>query len=297
MKRVLLSLALFGIFGTVAAQNLRVVFVDGGVSQARGTGWVGLALDDSLSADAVIRLEKDGYVEISGSGVRLALSRAGIYQLNAILAKRRGMDAGGLGAMLTRVAGTLSSGPAANAATAAGVRGEAQEGGAGPEWVTSDTTMYLDAAKAYISAGSYELAVEQLKEGLAAASPEELPEIRFYLAEASALDGRTREALLWLKEAEPRGGEEWAGDFWLLRAKLLVDTMAYDEAVALLEGKAAGQAASARREGLYRVTLAAAYRGTGNAAGEREQLRRLVAMGPDTELGKAAAAILAAGGQ
>jgi tetratricopeptide (TPR) repeat protein len=280
-----------------AAQDLRVTWVEGAVTRASGATWIALKLDDPVAIDLTVKLEKDGYLELAGPGTKIAFSQPGSYQLKAIMAKRQGLDSGGLGKTVSRYITTLSNGPVSNAATIAGVRGAQQGVSDGSEWVTSDTAIYLEAAKAYISAGSYDLAIGQLKEGLLGALPEEAPELKFYLAEASALAGRTREAFGWMKSLTVAGGEEWAPDYWLLRAKLLVDTMAFQDAIDLLEGPAKAVAAIAQRESLYRLVLASAYRGLGDSANERAQLQRLVLAGANTEVGRAAAEILTGSGK
>jgi hypothetical protein len=242
--------------------------------------------------DSTIKLEKGAYVELTGPGTKLSLSQPGTYQLRAIMAKRQGMDSTGLGKSVDRYINTLSNGPAENASTIAGVRGAEQGQSNGSEWVTSDTAIYLDAAKAYIAAGSWDLAIGQLKEGLVVASADEMPELKFYLAEASALAGKTREAFKWMGGVQVSGSEPWAADFWMLEAKLLIDTMAYQQAVDLLTGPAKSVATIAQRETLYRFLLAAAYSGTGDTASERAELQKLAAMS-GTEAGKTAAALLA----
>jgi hypothetical protein len=91
---------------------------------------------------------------------------------------------------------------------------------------------------------------------------------------------------------EPKGSEEWAPEFVLLKARLLVDSNAFAQEIAWLRQQGNDLSEDAQRASAYYFLLAVGYRGIGDGSNERESLSRVVEMSADTDLGKAAARLL-----
>ena len=146
--------------------------------------------------------------------------------------------------------------------------------------------------KALIASGDYAAAVQKLTEARDSADSDQLPEILFNLGCAQYLQGDERAATVSLADLNPAGAS-WAPDYYFLEARLLVGNFAYDKAIALLEGDGAVVTRdSARAPGAW-FLLGLAYRGKGDLASAKEQFSKVAAAESGSDLGKAAAAMMA----
>lgn len=150
----------------------------------------------------------------------------------------------------------------------------------------------LSAGKALIVTEQYERAAAMLTDALAAATEDELPEVRYYLAYAQSMTGDTPAALKLTDDLEPAGDEEWAADFVILRAQLLVDASAFSDEVKWLAGHAAGVSTDPDLAPAYYFLLALGHRGMGDISKGKQNLSKVVSLSAKSELGKAAAHLL-----
>jgi len=157
-------------------------------------------------------------------------------------------------------------------------------------WSESSAQIFLDAGKEYLKAGKFDQAVVQLNEALNSASEAEASEIHYYLAEASSLNGDVRGAWKELGGLKPRGSETWAGDFVLLKAKLLEDTSAYPDAVEWLNAN--DLSLDSLRSQFYFFLLGLGYRGMNDEGNAKRALSQAVSLSADSDLGKVAAELI-----
>jgi tetratricopeptide (TPR) repeat protein len=271
------------------AQSASVAYIEGDVSQRTRGSWAALSIGDKVAPDATLQLARGGFLELTVPGATIVLSQPGTYVLRDIFAARRAMGSGKTAAVLSRSLAALAGGPVRNQNTASGARGNDESKSDDFDYVSSSAAVFLGAAKDYIAAGNYAAAIGQLDEARDAATEAESPEVTYYLAEAYALSGKTRESFTQLSGLSPSGAETWAPDFYLLKARLLVDTFAPQAAVALLSGAGSSLAADSRRAPLYYFLLTLAYQGAGDAANARRAFERLTTIAADSDLAKTAA--------
>ena len=134
--------------------------------------------------------------------------------------------------------------------------------------------------------------VDALMQALGAATTQEMPEVRYYLACARSMSGDTRGALKLIEGLDAPAAEDWAFDFAIFKAKLLADTNAYREEIAWLAAWGPALSKDPDRAPVYYFLLALGYRGTGDVRAERQSLSRVVSLDGDGELGNSAARLL-----
>lgn len=275
---------------TIGAQNLTVSYLEGDVQVRSGSSWTALAIGDTVSAAASVRVQGTSSVQLQGAGSTLFLNRAGVYVIRDLLASARQLAAKGVTSALARSLRFLAVGVSTKPATASGARAADQGAADEDGWVESSSAVYLDAGKEYLKAGKLDQAIRQLNQALELSTEAETPEIRYYLASATALNGDARGAWKQIAGLKPGASESWHADFVLLKAKLLEDTCAYGEAVDWLTVN--DLSSDARRAQLYHLLLGLALRGVNDEPRARQALSRAAAISADSELGKAANELL-----
>jgi tetratricopeptide (TPR) repeat protein len=186
----------------------------------------------------------------------------------------------------------LLKGPVHNQSDVAGARGADKSGTDDTEWATSNAQVYLDTGKDLLQTGQYDLAIKQFLLAVNEAADEELPQARYYLAYAYSLNGDTRSALKYAADLEPDRSEDWAPDFIILKAKLLVDTCAFAPEVAWLTQAGNDLSGDMRRASIYAFLLGVGYRGIGDTVNEKTALSKVVAASAGSDLGTSATRLL-----
>jgi tetratricopeptide (TPR) repeat protein len=225
-------------------------------------------------------------------GADIYLMQKGSYAIHDLLAARKKMSSGGVGAALSAKLNTLMNAPTANQSTVAGVRGADESKSTDSDWVENSAQESIRQAKDEIQSGRYFAAIQRLTASLDEATADELPELRYTLAYAYSQSDDTQNAAQELAGAQPSDGTAWAGDYILLQAKLYLDTFAFDQAVQWLSQGKHDLSRDAQRATIYYFLLGMGYRGLGNTANEKQVFTKLVAMDGQSELGKSAAQLL-----
>jgi hypothetical protein len=119
-----------------------------------------------------------------------------------------------------------------------------------------------------------------------------MPEILYYLAYARSMTGDEEEALKLTDDLRLTGAEEWAADFVVLRAKLLLDASSFGEEVRWLLRNRRMVSGDSERAPMYYFLLGLGYRGVGDAGKGKQALSKVVSLNPEGELGKAASRLL-----
>ena len=274
----------------VGAQDLSVVYMEGDAQVRNGSAWNDLAIGDAVPADSSVRVSRKGCLELKGAAGDFFLNREGSYALADLIAARQKTTSRGAPNALANSLRYLAKGPQRSQSTAAGVRAENKGKDDTDGWVESSAQVFLEAGKALIRAGRFDQAIVQLNEALDAATDEETPEIQYWLAAATELSGDIRNAWKDLSNVQPGASDTWAGDFVLLKAKLMEDSSDYQAAVDWLTAN--DLSADAQRAQLYFFLLGLACRGADQEEAAQQALSRAVTLGPETDLGKAATELL-----
>lgn len=278
------------------AQQLSVSYVDGEAQVRSGSSWVALSIGDRVSAQVTLQLSDGSYVELKWADLRIVLSQKGTYVLQDILACSGALDSAGVRKAILATLSYLATGPARNQGGAGGgargVRGANEGKTEDSEWVTSKAQVFLDAGKQYFKSGQHQEAIEQFLLALDAATEEESPQVQYYLAYAYSLSGDTRAALKHAAGLQPNSADEWAADFIILKAKLLVDTNAFTQEIAWLTQNGNDLSGDAQRAALYNFLLGVGYRGVGDISNEKISLSKVVAISGESDLGSAAIQLL-----
>ena len=274
------------------AQQLSVTYLEGRAELQSGSKWRMLSIGDVVSSDGVLRLGDDGYVELSGVVTSFTFSQPGTYFIHNIVSTTKKNRSSGVGKALVDTLQNLIGSQVANQSTVMGARGANESRNDQPDWVSSDTQVFLDAGREYIKTGEYQKAIEQFQQAQDAATEKELPEVRYNLALAYSLKGDSREAVLQIRDLEPTGRESWMPDFLLLKAELFVETNAFQKEIGWLSLKGRELGQDAKRAQLYYFLLALGYQGVGDTPNEREYLSKVISLSSDSDVGKAASKIL-----
>ena len=304
MKCTSLSVFLLAILVAGAgAQSLTVTYLEGSASQRNAGPWTPLSIGDAVPRSAAVRLDRLGLVQLKAPGSSITLAQPGTYLISTVMAASASLKSAGAvqaaavafsrviagrGTTMNAVGGVRSEMPAtAGLLDAGGVEGaSAEEAPAAP--APAPARAAIGRARDLIAGGQYSDAVLVLRQAIPGADPDPAREADFYLASALELSGDIAGALSALKAACPRGTDDWAPDATLLGARLLEDTYAWPQARDLLVKSGPVLSSDDERAGSYFFLLALAYRGTGEAAREREMLDTVISRDPAGSLAAAA---------
>jgi tetratricopeptide (TPR) repeat protein len=282
--RFALFVALLALCATAAFGQIYVVqFVSGPVDLKAGSSWKPLEFDARLGSDAVLRLGAGGLVELAGQGGRVSAAKAGTYKVADLFvagaASRGGVMKGAVG-KLTKLATTAQ--PMTTAV--GGVRGDLASGPGAMMWSSEDDPDELLArADEAAAEGRLDDAASDYEKAFGVGGgPRAFRGQVFALAAA----GRSAAALAVLIKAESTDDE-----LLLLRARLLIDASAPEEAEILLGPISKSPELPKKQEALLLLGYSAWYRSDAVLAAARfEEAREL---DPASEIGGEAAARLA----
>ncbi len=290
---VFLTVAFFALTTlATAAPSLSVSYMEGTAYLRSGSSWQELAIGDSVSSDASVRLDAGAAVQLKGTGADIYLTQKGTYAIGDLLALREKLGSAGVGKTLSASLVYLLSGKVKNQSTAAGARGADESASLDSDWVESTAQDSIDQAKDYIGSGNYPAAIDKLTQALDDATGDEVPEAHYYLADAYSLRGDTPNAVRQMADAKPEGGASWSGDYVLLQAKLYQDTFAFAQAVQWLNQPENDLSNDAQRASLYYFLLGLGYRGVGDESKAAQSLQKVVALEGTSNLGETAAGLL-----
>jgi tetratricopeptide (TPR) repeat protein len=228
-------------------------------------------------------------VEFSAEGTRITLTQPGEYSVRQLMTGARSLRAANAGRVLSTILRALPSVTRNQGSSTSGLRGDAMPvDDAG--WLADNADLYYGEARDMLGAGRPDAAIEWLETGLPQVEPDREPEGRYLLAQALSMKGDTREALRQLDMVALTGREYWAGDFVLLKAKILIEASAFEPAVQWLSQRSLADDPALAAP--YYLLLALAHRGAGDTEGEKQALENAVSAAGNGELGSEAARLL-----
>ncbi len=291
MKKWILGLFLLAALGA-AAQDLQVAYTEGLVELAAGGAWKELNPGDRLPANARIRLSKDSFAELSQGATRLSVSQPGIYQVADLVAASKKVASWQLGKVVSgKLKGAVAGGQKGDGTAAMGARGAAAGASATVEWVESTGSQEaLDEGRSLLAAERFDEALKVFQDALKA-YPGEEPIFYYYVASTYSRQQRTALALRTLEQAPIEPQEPMYSDLVLLKGQLLLESLAFTDALALFDGQLALNPQGAFAQALL-ILSAYSYQGLGRSQGAREALQKAVNLDSSSELGREAASLL-----
>jgi len=292
MKKLILGLFLLAALG-VAAQDLRVAYTEGLVELAAGGSWKELAPGDRLPANARIRLSEDGFVELTQGATRLSVSQPGLYLVADLVAASKKVASWQLGKVVSgKVKGAVSGGAKGDGTAAMGARGAAAGAPATVEWVeASGSEEALAEGRSLLEAERFDEALKVLQEALNEAYPGEEGIFYYYIASAYSRQQRSALALRALERARIEPQEPMYTDLVLLKGQLLLESLAFADALALFDSQLALNPEGGFAQALL-ILSSYSYQGLGRSQGAREALQKAVSLDSSSELGQEAERLL-----
>ena len=279
--------------GWLFAQEVQVSFQDGQTQIKVGTAWKAINIGDRLAADATVKLDKGASLELQIINATITINQAGTYMLKDILAARKQADTNGVAKSLkSTFTAMIGAAPVKNQSTVAGARASNKSDEDKMTWVSSDTDSIIDSGKSLLQAGKIQEAQDKFNEAMLEATDEEIPQIQYLIGYNLAVAGDIRGASKQWNGLVPDSDASWAADFVLLKARLLEESFAWTDAITLLTKQGANLANDVNRGPIYHFMLGLAWQNTGNSSNAKAAYTKVVSLVPNTDLGKAAAALL-----
>ncbi len=283
-------LAALSVSVPLAAVDLDIIYLEGSLDYKEGRDtWISVEIGDTVPSDRTIRLSGRGYAELSAGPRRVTLTRDGVYETSGLLgaepekANFRQVIGAKFSALLNRssVSGDM---------TVAAVRGAGAEKDDFVTW-EDDSVDYLLDGKILFEEGDIPGAKRLFEEGSIWESGAIQRECSFRLGLSEQMLGEFRSARNTLTSLTVEPDDPFLGEYTVVMGTLYLESMEYSKADELLarylEIEPKGEAAQA-------AWLLSAYslESQGNADSSRKSLLNAVNLGPETEIGKAAAQMM-----
>ncbi len=290
MKKWMLGFFLLAALG-VAAQDLQVAYTEGLVELSAGGTWKELNPGDRLPVNARIRLSKDGFAELSQGATRLSVSQPGIYLVADLLAASKKVASWQLGKVVSgKLKSAVAGGQKGDSTAVGGVRAK-QAAPAAVEWVESTGSQEaLDEGRSLLAENRLDEALKVFRDALQA-YPGEEPIFYYYIAATYSRQQRASLALRTLEQARIDPQESMYSDLVLLKGQLLLESLAFTDALALFDSQLALKPQAPFAQALL-ILSAYSYQGLGRTEGARDALQKAVGLDSSSELGKEAAGLL-----
>jgi tetratricopeptide (TPR) repeat protein len=290
MKTWVLGLFLLAALGA-AAQDLQVAYTEGVVELAAGGTWKELSPGDRLPANARIRLSEDSFAELSQGATRLSVSQPGVYLVADLVAASKKVASWKLSQVVGgKLKGAVSGGARGDSTAAGGVRAK-QAAPETVEWVESTGSQEaMDEGRSLLAEERFDEALKVFQDALKA-YPGEEPIFYYYIATTYSRQRRTALALRTLEQARLEPQESMYTDLVLLKGQLLLESLAFTDALALFDSQLAQHPEGGFAQALL-ILSAYSYQGLGRNQGAREALQKAVNLDSSSELGREAANLL-----
>jgi tetratricopeptide (TPR) repeat protein len=281
-KTTLFTFILFlGVAALAFSQALTIDYLDGTVELKTARGWSGLSIGDQVAADATIRIARGGVIELSTGTQRLSIVKEGTYVLSTLIKASDTAATRGLGAQIAQKLRSLTTEQQATGTTG-GVRAGEVGTRETMEYV-DEYTEYRDKVRKYFASGDYAGAIPTLQSAVAESiGSDEQAEFSYQLAVAYYETARTAQAYRVISKISPSTSTDYYPDFIILKAQVLVDSLAYQDALSVLTPFLASKPGTGYAQLAYLLT-AQASRGMGDEKAAKDALAKGFALDPASE--------------
>ena len=291
MKRTAITilLILIAVLPTLA-EDLLIEYVDGFLELKQGSGWVELYIGDTIPENSLIRLSDHGFAELSTRTITVTLSEAGTYETGSLLRSGQKIASWDIGSVVNSKLSKLV-GPGQQGETAImGVRGAAADEGE-LTWV-EEGGEFMERGKQLLQEGLFDEAIPVFRDGADwALTEEERSEYLFYAAYAHSLKGENALALIMLEDMQLGYGTMIFTDYVLLKGKLLIENLAFNDALDLFAEYLKHPDMGETTQVVYFLS-ALCHQSLDNTTRARQYLRDAVRIDADSEYGLAAQGML-----
>ena len=274
----------------LAASGPGVDYLEGELEYLQGRDtWIEAGIGDTLPEGSTVRLSDRGYAELSVGPKTVTLTSDGVYELSELFSgnpeKENFREVIG-----SKFAALLGRGRVSDTSTVAAVRQSEYEDLDTISW-EDETTDYLSEGMLYFEEGDYESALVQFDEGTLWESGEIQRECIFRKGLSQQALAKHREARETLTGLRPETTDSYFAEYTVVVAALYLESREYREAdrviAAYLDAEPEGEAAQAAW-----LLSAYSFLDQGKDADANRAARNAVNLGPDTEIGRAAAQLI-----
>ena len=291
-KRNLIALAFALLFGAAAfAQSFSVDYTDGTVElkipkDKAGKEWKALSIGDVVPAEASIRVAAGSSIELTRGKARVTILKQGTYTL-ADLSRASEKSAGtGIGSAISQKLTALTTEKQKTGSAVGGVRGADQGTSSGSVMWVEENEETRRKVTELLTDGNYREAVSVVAAAIPDASTDaEKEELTYMLAAAYYGNNETARAYRSLAKLAPPQDAEYYPKFLLLKAQILVDSLAFGDALALLKPFIAANPGGETAQMAY-VLLSSSQKGLGDEKAALSALNAGYAIDPSTETAK-----------
>ena len=286
MKRKLPLVVLFAIAVAVgvSAQALSVSYFDGVVELRTAKGWKALAIGDQVPPDGSVRISQSGSLELQRAKTRISILKDGIYDMASLV---KATDKAGIGGVGTAIAQKLQSLTTEKPKSSAvgGVRG-AEQGGGSVMWVDASDETRAEI-QTLLDKKKFADAIKLLNAALRDSSDEstEKQEYSYLLGAAYYGLGQTARAYRTLLGITAQPESPWYARYIILKAQVLLDTLNFKDALAVLEPFIADYPTGEATQVAYLLT-SYCRKGLGDIASARAALDAGYQLNPSSDTAK-----------
>lgn len=287
-KNIIVIVLLFTILFLSTAEDFLLVYSEGDVFEKENGTWYELFIGDMLSDTSTLKIGSNSMVEIDANGNTLLLNKPGTYKIGELISQTSKVSAWGNNPVFKKF---LSGDNARSSVQSAvmGVRGSATETD-DVEWLSEDS-MIIDEAIVMIEDGFFEDAVDFLTEEMDFAFEEDLSDYNYYIGYSYYMLGASGRALSYLNRVESDYDTEYYPDFVVLKGSLLLESLAYNDALNLFNEFLRNDDFSGTAQAVNYLS-ATALKGLGKDKDAEKKLQITVKMNPSSDIGRSADALL-----
>ena len=274
----------------VSGIDLDVDYLEGSLEYRSGADtWTSVAVGASIPEGSTLKLSDRGFAEISAGSQTVTLTKDGVYESGTLFAAAEPRGKSIRQVLGTKFASLLKK-DRSSGMTVAAVRGSV--GGADDfiTWEDDSVDLLADGISLY-DKGEFAEAMEFFRQASIWESGAVQREGTFRYALTQQAVGNLRGARETLAKLRPEPGDAYIGEYTVTMGTLYIESMEYAQADAVvasyLDVNPRGDAAQAAW-----LLSAMSLDGQGNGAASRSSLRKAVELGPKTDIGIAATAML-----
>lgn len=287
-KNIVIFILVFFIVLSLAAEDFMLVYTEGDVFLNEDGSWYEVYIGDMIDSSSILKIGSNSLVEIDAAGNKLLLNKPGAYKLGELISQKTKVSSWGNNSVFKKFLSGDNS--RSNAQTAVmGVRGSATETD-DIEWLSEDN-MIIDEAVVMIGDGDFNGAIDFLSDEIDSAFEEELSGYNYYIGYSYYMLGSSGRALSHLDKVVSDYDTEYYPDFVVLKGSLLLESMAYEDALDLFNEFLRNDNFSGTAQAVNYLT-ATALKGLGRAGDASKKLEITVKMNPSSEIGRSADTLL-----